>query len=398
MNTADSMRLLLVVPRIASYRAFLRELCFELNVNGAQVHVACSMEVMKLEKSASVQDSCVQFHPLSLPRGMNPIEHKRAARQLDALVSRLTPDIVDAHFSAAIFTTALARRSSWPVTLGTFHGVSFPLASGPKGWLLQKAESWAASHFDAVWALTEDDRKELHLAAPNAIVKVSRSFGIGCDLQRFTRDGVSEPERQALREKLGIKPGHRVFIFVGRFVAFKGFDLVVRTFLQIAKTDPRLRLLLVGVRDRLHPSGLTPMEDHALKHCSQIIEVGFQADVASFLAVSDIMAFPSQREGLPVCVMEALAMGVPVITRASRGCRDVVRHERDGLVLQDCTTNTLGDAMKRLAQDNELCGRLSAEALAGRQRFDRRIFVHEQTNVYRQYTVYNRNRHAILYD
>src|SRR6516225_3997919 len=107
MKITDHMRLLLVVPRIASYRAFLHELCFALNANGTEIHVACSMEAINLQKSAATQDSCVHFHPLDLPRGMHPIEHKRAARQLDALVSELKPDIVDAHFSAAIFTTAL---------------------------------------------------------------------------------------------------------------------------------------------------------------------------------------------------------------------------------------------------------------------------------------------------
>jgi glycosyltransferase involved in cell wall biosynthesis len=145
-------------------------------------------------------------------------------------------------------------------------------------------------------------------------------------------------QRKALRERLGIEPGHLVFIFAGRFVAFKGFDLTVRTFLQIAGTNPELRLLFVGAFDPLHPSGLTPAEDHAYKNCAQIIDAGYTDDVASYLAISDAMVFPSQPEGMPVCLMEALAMGVPVVTRASRGCRDVVlptgqrkqlaRHER----------------------------------------------------------------------
>jgi glycosyltransferase involved in cell wall biosynthesis len=385
MKTVDSMCLLLVIPRIASYRAFFNELCLELNASGAQVHVACSMEAIEAQKNASVPDSCVHFHPLRLPRGMNPIGHQRAARELNALVARLRPNIVHAHFSAAIFTTALARRSTWPVTLGTFHGISFPLATGLTSRLLRTAESWAASRFDSVWVLTQGDREELNEAARDAVVKVSPSAGLGCDLEQFKRDGVSIAERQVLRERLRIEPGHRVFIFVGRFVAFKGFDLTVRTFLQIARTDPQLRLLLVGARDRLHPSGLTSSEDSARKNCPQIIDVGFQAEVASYLAISDVMVFPSHREGMPVCLMEALAMGVPVITSASRGCRDVVRHERNGLVLQDCTADTLGAAMKRLARDDGLRGRLSAEALAGRQCFDRRIFVREQINVYRQH-------------
>jgi glycosyltransferase involved in cell wall biosynthesis len=378
------MRFLLVIPNINSYRAFLGELCSELNANYAQVHLACSIEGM-MGQNASGQDSCVHFHPLRLPRGMNPIAHLKAARELDALVSQLRPDIIDAHFSAAIFTTALARRSSWPVTLGTFHGLSFPLVNGIKGRLLRTAESWAAGRFDSVCVLTQDDRKRLHEVAPGATVKVPYSSGVGCDLHNLSLDRVPASERQSLRKRLRIEPDDRVFIFVGRFVAFKGFDLTVRTFLQIAETDPQLRLLLVGARDPVHPSGLTSAEDRARKNCPQIIDVGWTADVASYLAISDVLVFPSRREGMPVCLMGALAMGVPVITCASRGCRDVVRHGRDGLVLRDCTADTLGTAMKRLAQDDGLRARFSAEALAGRQRFDRRIFIREQIDLYRQH-------------
>src|SRR6202000_411916 len=130
-----------------------------------------------------------------------------------------------------------------------------------------------------------------------------------------------------------------------------GFDLTVRTFLRIAETDPRLRLLLVGLFDPLPSLGLTVAEERARKRCWQIIDVGYTEDVASYLAISDVMVFPSQREGMPVCLMEALAMGVPVITCDSRGCRDVVRHGRDGLVLRECTIESLSAEMKRLAQD-----------------------------------------------
>jgi glycosyltransferase involved in cell wall biosynthesis len=378
------MRLLLVVPRIDSYRAFFGQLSSELTANGAEVHVACVSEALVGPKYPTL-DPCVHFHRLKLPRGMNPFCHLRAARALGTLVSELRPDIVHAHFSAAIFTAALAHHRTWPTTLGTFHGVSFVLVKGLKGRLLRAAESWAAARFDTVWVLTQDDREQLHKAAPRATVKTVQAAGIGCDLEKFGPQSVSARERKALRERLRIEPHYRVFIFVGRFVAFKGFDLAVRAFLQIAGTNPELRLLLIGAFDPLHPSGLAPAEDHAYKSCAQIIDAGYTQDVASYLAISDAMVFPSQREGMPVCAMEALAMGVPVITRASRGCRDVVRHGRDGLVLRECTVDTLAAEMKHLAQDDGLRRQLSAEALAGRERFDRRIFIREQIDVYQQH-------------
>jgi len=120
------MRLLLVIPNIITYRIFLRQLCSLLHADGVDVHIACSLDAL-WSAHASVEEDDVTFHPLSIPRGMNPLGHWRAARELDALVTRLSPDVVHAHFSTTIFTVALARRAGWPPTLGTFHGVSFPL-------------------------------------------------------------------------------------------------------------------------------------------------------------------------------------------------------------------------------------------------------------------------------
>jgi glycosyltransferase involved in cell wall biosynthesis len=375
------MRLLLVIPNVITYRIFLRQLCRLLRADGVDVHIACSLDAL-WSAHASVEEDDVTFHPLAIPRGMNPLGHWRAARELNALVTRLAPDVVHAHFSTTIFTAALARRAGWPPTLGTFHGVSFPLVGGVKGRLLRAAESWAAGRMDEVWVLTADDRERLQAAAPRARVAVHRSAGIGCNLEEFDRARVPPEELEALRAKLGLRPGHRVFVFVGRFVHFKGYALTVRTFLQLAASDPQLRLLLVGAVDPLHPTGLTPEEEKARANCPQIIDAGSQTAVAKYLAVSDAMVFPSQREGMSVCLMESLAMGVPAITRDARGCRDVVRDGVDGFVLPDCTVVNLAEAIRRIADSPELQRKMSAQALAGRARFDRCHFIREQKEIY----------------
>jgi glycosyltransferase involved in cell wall biosynthesis len=85
-------------------------------------------------------------------------------------------------------------------------------------------------------------------------------------------------------------------------------------------------------------------------------------------------------------VMEALAMGVPVITANTRGCREVVRHGVDGLVLQDCSPDALAPAMRRLAEDVAQHRSLALAALAGRNRFTRTQFVAEQIATYLRLT------------
>lgn len=374
------MRILFVVPNVVSFRVFLADLSARLHGAGHDIHVACSPHTLFGHEAPP--DPSTTVHPVTFPRGMNPLGHLRAARELSTLVERLQPDVIHAHFSAALFTTALASRSSWPVTLGTYHGMSFPLMPGLKGRILRVAESWTATRFDHVWVLTNDDREALHVSAPAARVSVHRSAGIGCSLGQFHPDRVPATERAELRAHHGLKPDECVFVFVGRFVDFKGFGLTVRAFLKLAPKHPKLRLLLVGSADPIHPTGLTPEEETARKHCAQIVEAGHRSDVWRYLAVSDAMVFPSRREGMPVCTMEAIAMGVPVITSDSRGCRDTVRDGVDGFVLRDATLEAMTTAMTKLATDADLRRRMSAAALAGRERFSRDAYIREQIGIY----------------
>ena len=83
-------------------------------------------------------------------------------------------------------------------------------------------------------------------------------------------------------------------------------------------------------------------------------------------------------------------MGRPIITYDSRGCRDVVRNELDGIVLKECTVDNLVSAMALLAEDENLHSRLVANALAGRERFSRLNYVREQIQIYEQ--IYSEKR------
>lgn len=374
------MRLLLTIPRVVSYRSFLRELCLSLVADGAEVHLACSPEKLWLEDGSPEEDG-VTLHAINFPRGMNPPRHWLAARQLNRLVEALRPDLVHAHFSASIFTAALAHGRHWPKTFATFHGVASLAMDGWKSALLRAAETWAAQQYDAVWVLTQDDQVKLRDSAPGAIVHALPGFGVGCDLEKFTP--VSPAHKASIRATLGFTPEHLVFAFVGRYVAFKGFADTVRAFLELAAAHPHARLLLIGGGDRLHASGLTEHETAAWRTCSQILDLGYRRDVPRCLAAADVMVFPSRREGVPVSLMEALALGVPAITCDTRGCREVVRDAVDGLVLPECEVAPLHDAMRRLLESPALRESMSARALEGRDRFDRAHFVRAQKEIYR---------------
>lgn len=322
------------------------------------------------------------MHDLPLPRGADFIEHLKNAKRLDRLVAVLRPNLVHAHFSAAVFTTALAFRGHWPATIGTFHGLRFPLLTGFKRRLFTTLEAWSAQRMDAVWVLTEDDRLALTSADTKATVRSYRSCGVGCDLDSFDRSRVDLEGCRVLRTDLHLADDQWIFAFVGRYVAFKGFGLTIRAFLRLAELDPKVHLLLMGGYDGLHPTGLTPQEEFQLRCSKRITDLGWQNDVGRYLAITDVLIAPSNREGIPVSLMEAMAMGVPAITRDSRGCREVVQDKVNGLILRDGTVESLVDGMRSLKENQVLYRFLSKNALASRNRFDRVSYVKEQIRIY----------------
>ena len=224
------MRLLIVIPNIVSYRSFLSDLCAEKVRNGHEVHVACSTDEQWSHGITAPDQPGVRLHPL---------QHALAAGSLRRLVRTIRPDLIHAHFSAAIFTTALARTKHWPMTIGTFHGISFPARRGLGSVLIRIAETFSARRFDELCVLTEDDAACLRKAVPTVRVRTLSSAGLGCDLDHFSP--VTATIREARRKEFGFQPQHCVFVFVGRFVSFKGFDATVRAFLRLARDGPQRR-------------------------------------------------------------------------------------------------------------------------------------------------------------
>ena len=366
-----ALRVLFVTPTLAATR-FLGPLLARLCDLGHEVHYASAGFAFA---GADGLDPRVVSHRLALPRGASPAGHLAAARALRGLFDALRPDVVDVHYSAAMLTAALALgRAAGPPTVATVHGLRFTALAGARARLEAVVETWAARRMDRVFVLTEDDRRAF---ASRGIghVRVQPSAGVGCDLARFDPTRFTEGRRREARRRLGVPEGARAVAFVGRFVAFKGFDVAVAAFERAARSVPSLHLVLCGVYDPVHPSGLDAGRRRALAADPRVSMPGWTEEVEEVLAISEACLFPSVREGMPVNLMEALAMGVPVVTADARGCRDIVTDGVDGLVVAPRDVPGTAAALHRLVTDGALRARLGAGALAGRARFDAARFV-----------------------
>jgi glycosyltransferase involved in cell wall biosynthesis len=325
------MRILHLVPLIDSYRCFLRELCGELTRRGDEVHVWCNTggDSFGVDPVLSTPGMETVTH-FPFPRGADVWGQLRAARALRQRIDALQPDLIHAHFSASILTLVLAKQTqtTFPVCVGTFQGLVFPTVSGPRRALMQFAEKTAAQGMQRAEVLTSDDLEMLQKTSPNIHAVQQSGFGFGCADRFLDTPRPDQNERKILRNQLGLPPDPTVFLFVGRQVQFKGFDLLIRSFLKACQHREDLHLVLVGAPDPLHDDGVTPQERQTMRTHSKITHAGIQSDVLPWMDAADVLLFPTRREGMPVVAMEALARGLPVYTHPVRGCRELIQ---DGL-------------------------------------------------------------------
>ena len=375
------MRVLFVIPSITNYFTFLEDIAIKLCEEGNEVFLATSTKHIS-NINCYHREVHGELMEIEFPRGFEWVEHIRASKQLNQIVTKVKPDLVNVHFSAALFTAAIAKNKHWPETIGTIHGVSFVMEKGWRRIALGFAESWAAKRMDKVYVLTEDDRKALSNKSAKINTDVIWSYGLGCDLNQFNIDNVSEKRREELRNKYNIRKDHFVFIFVGRQVHFKGFDKLIRAFVDLYSRDIKLKLLLVGDKDNIHSTNLDRTEEKIQNNCPGIVKVGWQENVHEYLSIAHVNVFPSIKEGMPVNLMESLAMGVPVITVDTRGCRNVVTHEHDGILIQNQDVEELKEKMLFMYENRDELERMKQNALSERAKFDRKYFIKDQLELY----------------
>lgn len=162
-------------------------------------------------------------------------------------------------------------------------------------------------------------------------------------------------------------PRENVIVGVGRLVRQKGFDLLLEAFAGIAPVFPGWRLAILGEGpERRRLAG----QCAALGLAERVQFPGRVRDAEQWMARAGLVVQPSRFEGFPNAVLEAMAMGAPVISAdCPAGPADIIEDGRNGCLVPVEDPDALARAMKRLLADAPLRERLGNEAMSVRERF-----------------------------
>jgi L-malate glycosyltransferase len=205
-------------------------------------------------------------------------------------------------------------------------------------------------------------------ALPARLQRRATTVVHGVDLSRSDSLIARRAEIRALvRSELVVDDDELLFMTVANLRPEKGYDVLLDAAKAIADSDPPIRLAAVG---RGPLSAALRARHVDLRLGSRFQFLGQREDVPQLLAGADAFVLPSRHEGLPVALMEATSVGLPIVASRVGGIPQALEDEVDALLVPPGDPCLLAEAMKRLASDPELRNRLGRNAKRRSSMFD----------------------------
>jgi len=317
-------RLLFLVNHAGYFLSHRLPIALAAKAKGYDVHVATP----RSKHVARIEEAGLTWHSVRLTRsGLNPIAQLLSILDIRRLYRELQPDVVHQVTSKpVIYGTLCARLAGVPAVVNALAGLGH----------LYLAEDL----FHRLLLRVVRVAYRLALRHPN----MRTIFQNEDDRSLFVRRGLARADQTTIVAGSGVdtmtfaprpRPDGRALVVMlpARMLATKGiFEFVAAAgFLKVR--HPEVRFVLVGEPDPDNPASATTAQlqqwsDQGIVECW-----GRKSDMAAVYAEADVVCLPSYREGMPKVLLEAGAMGLPVVTTDVPGCRDVVVDGSNGFVV-----------------------------------------------------------------
>lgn len=332
------------------------------------------------EREDVIRNEGCPHHIIPMTRKITPFADLSSLWKLYRLFKKEKPDIIHSHTPKAGLLAMLAGRLAGVKTrIHTVAGLRFMTARGMGRKLLIRMEKFTASCATHVWPNSQSILGYItrnQLANPQKLQVIGFGSSNGINLQRYSPGsllpGIVDETRRAMQYDNNLV----YLLCVGRIVKDKGIDELLTAFSNLYKERSDLRLVLLGS----YEDELDPISDEArmiLKDHPGIIHISWSDHVEYFMHLSGMLVHPSYREGFPNVLLQAGAMGCPVICSRIEGNIDIVDDDQTGLIFEVQNALSLEGKLRfALANPGQLKEYASKLRKKIEQQFDQR-FVHE---------------------
>jgi glycosyltransferase involved in cell wall biosynthesis len=203
----------------------------------------------------------------------------------------------------------------------------------------------------------------------------------GLNVSKFSKAAIDNQRLTILKKELGIERKF-VFGFVGRIIDRKGIKELFEAFYLLHEKHPEVFLIIVGKANPEQvsdPNLIRYMENHPAIYLAD-----FQTDIPLYLSLFDVFVLPAWWEGFGNTLIQAAAMGLPVISTKVTGCMDAVSDRFNGILINSKSTQELTNAMESLLINSKEKIRLGKNGLIWSKSFDSDIIWKGLEKLYNQ--------------
>lgn len=332
------------------YWSHRRVLARELMEQGYQVILVTRVNSLREE----IEADGVRLIDLSLSRAsFNVLRDFKYVKTLYELYRRERPDLVyHVAFKPVLYGAIAARLARVPHRVNAIAGMgvlfsNHRISTRIVRWIVMRAFSVLFNRPECTLIVqNQSDFGRLQKRLRLLDQRICLIRGAGVDIRQFTP---RSDEDAAADSSDG-----PVITHVSRLIRDKGIEELALASRELKRRGLRFRLQVVGEADMNHVRPISPAEIMAWQDEGLLEWKGHSDDIATIYQESDIAVLASYSEGLPKSLLEACACGLPIVTTDNPGCREVVEHGRNGLIVPVRDHLALADALQKLIENPEM--------------------------------------------
>lgn len=333
-------------------KSFVLELAKSMHETGDfEIHFICDYDA-DFEK---MLPDYIYYKPISMKRGIS-FDGLKAIGEMRKYFKKEKFDLVQYSTpNASCYASIASKLAGVPCRLYCQWGIAYVGFQGIKRKIFKQIEKIVCKcstriEPDSFGNLNFSHSEKLYDAEKSCVIWNGSASGV--NLSKFDISRKSE-WRDEIRQKYSIPQDAFVYIFIGRITKDKGINELFEASKSLFDLHQDLYLLLVGNVEKSE-SVDADLYQWAQKE-ERVIFCGYTNEVEKYLAASDVYLLPSYREGFGSAVVEAEAMGVPVIVSDIPGPTDAMIDEKTGLLVPKADARKLCEQMSYMHNHRELC-------------------------------------------
>lgn len=322
--------------------AILKELGYEIHYASNFNNPSYGTDNRRLEGTGII------CHQVDFERSPFNKKNWHAYKQLIKIMKDENIDLVHCHTPmGSVLARLAAKKCGIKDVLYTAHGFHFFKGASIKNWLIYyPVERFLSGYTDTQVCINMED---FYNAKKFKARNVEYIAGVGIDTKGIKeKSNITSGEKEELRKELKLADTDRVLITAGEMIERKNQKFLLEVVKKIKEKESSVKLIVCG-HGRLENSLKLKTKELGIE--DNVIFTGYRTDIYRILGLSEVFLFSSLQEGLPVAVMEAMAVGLPVVCSKVRGNADLVDNGKGGYVPEQFDVNIWSDLIYSLLMD-----------------------------------------------